>query len=144
MATDIQIKTVLRRLEQAHPAHFFRCVDEVQAGIGAALRLIYESEEPVTAGRISDELGVSTARVAVLIKKMAAKGLVTREQGEKDARVTIVRLTESGIIIVEEIRDNIYRQIGKVIDTVGEERLAEFISIAEEIKAVITPPKIDF
>ena len=96
MATEAQIETVLKRVEKARPAHFFKCMDEVQVGIGAVLRLLYKSEETVTAGKISDVLEVSTARVAVLIKKMVSKGLITKEQGVKDARVTIVRLTDFG------------------------------------------------
>ena len=53
MATEAQIETVLKRVEKARPAHFFKCMDEVQVGIGAVLRLLYKSEETVTAGKIS-------------------------------------------------------------------------------------------
>lgn len=144
MATTAQIEMVLKRVEQARPAHFFRCMDEVQAGIGAVLRLLYESDEPVTAGKISEVLDVSTARVAALIKKMVSKGLITKEQGTKDARVTIVRLTEFGVKAFEEVRDEICQKIGTVIDTIGEERLMEFISIAEEINNTISLPRFHF
>ena len=139
MATVAQIEMVLKRVEQARPAHFFKCMDEVQVGIGAVLRLLYKSEETVTAGKISDVLEVSTARVAVLIKKMVSKGLITKEQGVKDARVTIVRLTDFGTQVFEEIWDDIYQKIGIIIDTVGEDRLMEFISIAEEIQSTVSP-----
>lgn len=144
MATRAQIEMVVERMKQAHPAHFFKCVDEMQVGIGAALQLLYESEEEVTAGRISDELKVSTARVAVLIRKMVSKGLVTKEQSARDARVTIVRLTDFGTRTVEEVWEEICRKIGTVIDTVGEERLLTFISIAEEIKNSVSPPEFHF
>ena len=144
MATVAQIEMVLKRVEQARPAHFFKCMDEVQVGIGAVLRLLYKSEETVTAGKISDVLEVSTARVAVLIKKMVSKGLISKEQGVKDARVTIVRLTDFGTQVFEEIWDDIYQKIGIIIDTVGEDRLIEFISVAEEIKDTITLPEIHF
>ena len=119
-------------------------MDEVQVGIGAVLRLLYDSDEAVTAGKISEELEVSTARVAVLIRKMVSKGLITKEQDTRDARVTIVRLTDFGRQAFEETRDDIYRKTGMVIDTVGEDRLIEFISVAEEIKDTITLPEIHF
>lgn len=144
MATVAQIEMVLKRVEQARPAHFFKCMDEVQVGIGAVLRLLYDSDEAVTAGKISEELEVSTARVAVLIRKMVSKGLITKEQDTRDARVTIVRLTDFGRQAFEETRDDIYRKTGMVIDTVGEDRLIEFISVAEEIKDTITLPEIHF
>ena len=48
MATIAQIERMLAELERIHPVAFFRRMDETQAGIGA-----------------------------VLIRKMAAKGLIT-------------------------------------------------------------------
>lgn len=144
MATKEQIEMVVERMRHACPAHFFKYVDEMQVGIGAALQLLYESEEEVTAGRISDVLKVSTARVAVLIKKMVSKGLVTKEQSARDARVTIVRLTDFGTRTVEEVWGDICQKIGTVIDTVGEERLFTFFSIAEEIENTVSPPKLHF
>lgn len=137
MATKAQIEMVLKRLERTFPADFFKCIDEGQAGIGAVLRLLYESSEPVTAGKISDVLGVSTARVAVLIRKMDLKGLVTKEHSAVDARVTIVKLTEAGIRTFEETKNKMYQQIGIVIDTIGEEQLMEFISIGEKIRDIV-------
>lgn len=144
MATRVQIEMMLERLERAYPADFFKHVDETQAGIGAVLRLLYKSSDTVTAGKISDVLMVSTARVAVLLKKMAAKGLITKERSPIDARITVVKLTKYGAETVEEICRQMYRQMGIVIDTVGEERLLEFIAIAEDIKKAMTPPKFIF
>lgn len=141
MATEAQIERMLKRLERVHPVDCFKRIDEVQAGIGAVLRLLYESNEAVTAGRISEVLGVSTARVAVLIRKMVSKGLIIKEHGVMDARITIVRLTEFGTQTFEKMKEDLYRQMGIVIDTIGEERLIEFITIAEEIQGTITPPK---
>lgn len=143
MASEAQIEMLLKKLERAHPIEFFKRVDETQAGIGAVLRLLYESNEKVTAGRISDVLGISTARVAVLIKKMVSKGLVTKERGVIDARVTIVKLTEFGTKTIRDMKDDLYQQMALVIDVVGEERLMEFIAISDEIQKAITPPKFD-
>ena len=72
MATTAQIERMLAELEGIHPVAFFRRMDETQAGIGAVLRLLHTSEEEITAGKISEVLNISTARVAVLIRKMAA------------------------------------------------------------------------
>lgn len=144
MATKAQIETLLKKLEEAHPKNFFKCVDDTQAGIGAVLRLLHESNETVYAGTISDALHISTARVAVLLKKMAAKGLVTKKHSNMDARVTIVDLTELGETTIVAMRDDMYQQIGHIIDTVGEARLNEFIAISHEIREALRPPKFNF
>lgn len=144
MATTAQIERMLAELEGIHPVAFFRRMDETQAGIGAVLRLLHTSEEEITAGKISEVLNISTARVAVLIRKMAAKGLITKARSSADARVTMVGLTELGVRTVEEMRREMYRQMGLVIDAVGEERLREFLKIATEIRAAVNPPQFCF
>lgn len=144
MATEAQIERMLAALERVHPVAFFRRIDETQAGIGAVLRLLRTGEGEVTAGKISEALNISTARVAVLIRKMAAKGLITKSRGSADARVTMVGLTEFGVKTADEMRRGIYRQIGLVIDAVGEERLWQFLDIAAEIQAAVDPPHFCF
>ena len=75
--------------------------------------------------------------MAVLLKKMAAKGLITKGHDPADARVTVVSLTEQGRESIREIEGELYRQTGLVIDRVGEERVLEFIAIAQEIQSAL-------
>lgn len=144
MADRLQIEMVLAKMKQARPAQFFKCMDETQAGIGAVLCLLYESSGTVTAGKISDVLKISTARVAVLLKKMSAKGLITKERGIQDARTTMVCLTPEGTRAIEEIKAHLYRQVGLAIDTVGERRLLDFLATAEELRNAMEPPSFPF
>ena len=78
MATDKQILNMLKQMTSAHPAELFKHMDDTRAGIGAVLKLLYTADAPITAGMISERLNVSTARVAVVLKKMDAKGLFTK------------------------------------------------------------------
>lgn len=143
MATPEQIELTLEALQATHPKELFHAMDMQQAGIGAVLRLVYESEETVTAGKIADFMGVSTARVAVLLKKMVAQGLIIRESDARDARVTVVRLSEQGSRRVEAIRTHVYTHIGAVIDKIGMDRMQEFIAISREIQAAAVKPDFD-
>lgn len=143
MATKAQIENLLKQFEQIHPVKFFKCMDDTMAGAGAVLKVLYESGEVLTAGRLSEELGVSTARVAVLLKKMAAKGLIDKERGVLDARITYVKLTELGTKTIQEMQSEMYRQIGIVIDTIGEERMQEFVKTAALIEDIVTPPRFN-
>lgn len=144
MATQEQIHRIFQKMRESHPREFFYHMDETQAGIGAVLRLLYMEKKPVTAGKISDTLGISTARVAVLLRKMESKGLIIKEKNPLDARVTIVSLTDMGTEMIKEAWKEIQEQMGKIIDTVGEERLLEYIEINNEIRQIVSPPKIAF
>lgn len=134
MATSEQIRMTVEALQATHPRELFRAVDMQQAGIGAVLHLVYESKDPVTAGNIADFMGVSTARVAVLLKKMAQQELIVKETAEYDGRVTVVRLTDKGHQRVEKMRAHLHASIGSVIDKIGMERLNDFIAISREIR----------
>ena len=133
MATDQQISNLLQQMAAAHPG-------DTRAGIGAVLKLLYTADTSITAGMISDRLDISTARVAVLLKKMVAKGLITKEKDPIDARVTIVKLTEYGRETIEHMWADVKAQMGKVIDEIGEDRLLEYIEINKEIRRIVTPP----
>lgn len=141
MATPEQIEKVMFTLSSSHPKDLFRAMDATQVGIGAVLRLLSESEETVTAGKIADFMNVSTARVAALLKKMEVKELILRESSADDARVTVVRLSSKGEDTAARIRENMLANISAVIDTVGMERILEFAEISKEIhEAMHCPP----
>ena len=137
MASDGQIKWMFHKMAESHPIEVFKYMDEVKAGIGAVLRLLYEADEPLSAGTISSKLGISTARVAVLLKKMTQKGMITKQQSPNDARVTMVELTAAGRANIERMKNELFAQMGLIIDKVGEERLKEYFEIGEEIRNII-------
>lgn len=142
MATGEQIQLLLDRLipDQmfpVSPTEFQKRIEEANYGIGAALRFLYFSEEPViTAGRISAHLGISTARTAVLLKKMEAKGLIERKTDSGDARKAVIMLSDSGRRAAEKMRENLCAHFGRLIDAIGMERLLEFAAIANEIHEI--------
>ncbi len=137
MASDGQIKWMFHKMAESHPIEVFKYMDEVKAGIGAVLRLLYEADEPLSAGTISSKLGISTARVAVLLKKMTQKGMIIKQQSPNDARVTMVELTAAGRANIERMKNELFAQMGLIIDKVGEERLKEYFEIGEEIRNII-------
>lgn len=144
MATSEEITLIFKRLKEAFPTPFLRRIDETGAGISAVLNLLYDTGTTLTAGNISKHLRVSTARVAVLIKKMTAKGLIEKIADEKDARVTVVRLSPYGRETAEKIRAEMFSQINRIIDRVGMDRLLDFIEISAEINSIAKPPKVEF
>lgn len=137
MATNEQIESLLERLENAPPSETFQDFDMSTVGIRAILRLLNETDDKVTAGKISSCMKVSTARVAVLLKKMTAKGLIEKESDSADGRIVVVKLTEHGKQTADKLRENLYEHIGKLIDRIGMERMLEFSAISSEIRTVM-------
>lgn len=143
MATQEQIEELLEQLKKAPPSEQFKSIDKNTAGIRAILHYLNETSDTVTAGKISEHMDVSTARVAVLLKKMVAKGLIEKENDPSDARIVVVKLSEHGKKTAKKIQSEIYAQIGDMIDKVGMNRMLEFASISNEIHSVIKKPDFD-
>lgn len=144
MASEEQILRVFNELNKCNPLEFVQSINETVVGIGAVLRCLNEADEAVTAGKLSEVLNVSTARIAALLKKMVAKGLITRERDAEDRRVVVIRLTELGESKAQEMHNNMLRNLGHVIDVVGEERMLEYMEISSEIRAAVKKPNIQF
>lgn len=143
MATQEEIVLLSEQLRKAPPSGGFKNIDKSTAGIHAVLQFLYETQEPVTAGRISEKMGVSTARVAVLLKKLDAKGLIEKGKDASDGRLVVVRISESGKVYAKKIKDNIYAQLAVMIDKIGMERMLEFAQISREIHELLEKPPID-
>ena len=143
MATREQIEALLEQLIKAPPAEHFQHIDKNTVGIRAILRYLSETNEKVTAGKIGEHIKVSTARVAVLLKKMEAKDLIVKEQDPDDGRSVIVKLSEYGKKTAAAARDEVYKSVGEMIDKVGMDRMLEFAEISNEIHSIMKKSEMD-
>ena len=77
-----------------------------------------KDEQPVN--DIAKRLVLETNTVTPLLKRMEAEGIVTRSQGKKDARQTIVKLTKKGRDLQKKLND--------VPETVGNAVICESVT----------------
>jgi MarR family. len=144
MARAEEIQKIMEEIESVHLEKVYKVLNETSAGIRAALRILYEQGGSITSRQLGKLLGVSSARVAVLLKTMDAKGLIAKKKDVLDARITIVSLTPSGEETIRKMHDELIKQINRIIDYVGFDRLMEFFAISKEIAEVVEPPKTYF
>lgn len=137
MATREQVETLLETLHKVPPSEHFQKIDKSAVGVRAILKYLSEISEQATAGEISKVLGVSTARVAVLLKKMVTKGLLEKQSDPADGRLVVVRLSPLGKDTANRLRSEMYAQISTLIDEIGMERMMEFAAISQEIHSVM-------
>lgn len=147
MATQEQIDKIFTHFITTQPMELYKLFNDVNSGIGAVLKILSLSSSPVPAGKISEMMSVSEARVTVLLKKMKKKDFIVTLSDKNDARVTLVRLTDNGKRYAEDLRDNLRANIATIIDEIGSERLEEYTllneSIHNAIKKLPPPPKLD-
>ena len=142
MATKEQIDKIMARSMRLRPVNLNQPGNSnfSNNGMIGVLLLLYRSPESVTAGQISEALHISTARVAVLIKKMVEKGLIIKTAGATDARVAELQITDHGREVIETIQKERRAQLEAAIDQIGMERLLEYFDIAEQISSIMSKP----
>lgn len=128
----------MEKFHEKKPAPMMQRISKDENGIGFLLNYLYMNvNEQITAGDLAKNLNVSTARIAVLLKKMESRGYVTKTACETDARKTIIKLTDEGRIKVEQQKEKMIRLMEQIIIEVGEEDLNHLLEILRKLNLCI-------
>ncbi len=137
MDVKAEAERLMREFRTCTPQKIFSHVEETKRGMGFILLMLENPDREIVAGDISEEMNVSTARVAALLKKMEQNGLITRENSDSDARRTVVKITPKGKETILEKRAEFLKKTELLIEKVGISDLEEFIRISRKIRDVL-------
>ena len=136
MSTREEAQEMLHKLRACRSKSFLGKIDESQKGIGFVLVYLQEANHKVVAGDLARELGVSTARIATLLRKMEKNGLIVRYHSSEDARQTVVEITQEGSAYVDKMKERMLIGMELLLEKVGKEDMEEFIRISHKIRKV--------
>ena len=111
MISREQAIEIIEKLRASKPAQIFQNVSDMDAGMKFVLMFLSESSKEVYASTISEKMNISRARVAVLLKKMEFKGLITKTSSKTN--------------------------VVKVIEKIGINKLNDFLDTAFSIKSIL-------
>lgn len=137
MPTREDTERLLEKLRNTRPKKISDHFERTDAGLMCVLKCLLKSEKPVSAGEISSFMHVSTARVAVLIKKLEERNLVEKTCDPSDARKTMLKISEHGIKMIEEHREKFLVFFASVIERMGEDRFNQFVELSEEFRDAV-------
>ena len=109
-------------------------LDFYRAGVGCVLHYLSTCGRAVSAGEISQHMNVSTARVAVLLRKMEERNLILRQRDAQDARRTLIRISPVGEAVHHDVQQKFITWMRSVIEQVGMDKIQQFMAISVEIK----------
>ena len=127
MNENEEAQDYLKKLFESSPKSFIESMDDKSRGTFVLLKTLSETDKEVCAGDVSKMFGVSTARVAVVIKKLVKKGLVATATAEDDKRKVIIRITDSGRQEVNRIEDEMIDYMKVLVREVGQRDMNEFL-----------------
>ncbi len=137
MAKHEDIIYAIELFHKNRPQKIFEEVNKSEVGGFAVIKYLCEAENEVTSADICKVLKISSARMAVLIKKLETRGIVTKENSKHDSRSKILKLTKKGIVLSEEFKANLYKSIEKVVDEFGIEELESLFRKLKKLKSIL-------
>jgi DNA-binding MarR family transcriptional regulator len=108
-------------------------IDENVQGENFALLYIKNRDGFALPGEISEEMNISSARVAVILNNLESKGFIERQIDKTDRRRILVVLTEKGEEKAENHNKEVIAQIAKMLELLGGQDAREFVRITGRI-----------
>lgn len=97
------------------------------------LNYLHDHDTIVHPKELSENLSVSTARIASLLKHMEEKNLIVRAPDSSDSRQIIVRLTEDGKKAIQTYREDVLAYLTRTLESLGPDDAREYIRIQKKI-----------
>ena len=124
-----------RRMDALHVTHLkelYRLSSHITTpGEDGLLLCLYASDRPMLSGELVERMGLTTGRVANILKMLEAKGLVDREQDRQDRRKVHIALTPAGQARAEaRFREASDAHRG-LLEHLGEEDSARLLDLLE-------------
>lgn len=111
----------------------YRKMTDTNRGEGVLLGYLARHDHEATPAELSGALGVSTARIAVLLNKMERKALVERQRHPENHRNIIVKLLPAGKKLNEEQEEDFNQKVVEFFKALGEEKAAMFVELQGEM-----------
>lgn len=100
-------------------------VDGVTKGEVFILNYLIASKGPVFPKQISDIMGISSARVSVVLNNLEQKGEIKRISDNLDKRRTVIAITEKGKEKAIRRRGETVKMLASVLEIMGENESKE-------------------
>ncbi len=107
---------------------------ELTATQSEAIRYILKqpTDREITAKDLIDDLNLSQSTVAGIVKRLEAKGLITRKTDETDARKNAIIITEKGMELEEVLRTNAVATEELLLKGLSDKEKTEFYRLLEK------------
>lgn len=131
-----QAVVLLEKLKNNHPEKCFGHFDFTQKGVGFVLIYLLEHSGETYAKNIAEVAGISRARMAVLINKMIAQGLIEKTESKSDKRIEVLHITRDGENYIKTMQNHATKKMVQAIDLIGFDEMNNFVETAVKISKI--------
>ena len=120
----------LTQMHFTHLKELSRMGERVIAqGEDGVLLCLYSMRRPMLSGDLVEHMGLTTGRVANILKRLEQKGLILRTQDDEDRRKAHVSLTERGEALAQQKYADILQAYRQLLAHLGEHDSKDLIRI---------------
>lgn len=99
--------------------------------------LFIDQKGEVIMSQIADFLNTPMSTATGIIDRLVKNGYLKRERSETDRRVVLIRLTDDGRGLVEEVKNVIFKYINMINKALTEEEERQLFNILQKVIGVI-------
>ncbi|MGD6730992.1 MAG: MarR family winged helix-turn-helix transcriptional regulator [Pleomorphochaeta sp.] len=92
-----------------------------------------EIEDGIHPSKLCQFMGVSTARIATILKSLEKQNLITRKIYSSDKRKVVVNLTEKGKLLGLSYQKEIIADLSKLLEKLGESDAKEYVRLTKKV-----------
>ena len=122
---------------ELHLVSIERQISAFSQGMYVALQYLCTHDGAAHPRELSRGMAVSSARVASLLNRMEAQGLIRREPDPDDSRQVITFLTEKGEQCLREMREGLVREIAWLLEEIGPEDAEAYLRVRRRMAQVL-------
>ncbi len=127
MASQEEVVEILKFIQKGHPKNVSEEMNKHEFGTFAVIKYLHDHRDGVKSADICKASKISSARMAVLLKKLEAKDIIKKEASLTDARAILVKLTPNGERMAKKAEEHIFDSISQAIDEIGFEELKNIL-----------------
>ena len=116
-----------------------RMLADLAKGELFVLNYLMVHQDPVHPKELSQQMMVSTARVAALLNRMEEKGLISRLPDPLDNRQIIVSLSPKGEKAIEAFRKKVIQAMARMLELLGPDDSQEFLRLQRKLVTNLIP-----
>ena len=125
-----RLTELLIQMHVDHLKELYRLGESLVApGEEGVLLCLYREERSMLPGEIMGRMGLTTGRVANILRRLEEKGLVLRLQDGEDRRKVHVSLTEAGADGAEKLHRDFVAKQQALLDYLGESDARETVRL---------------
>lgn len=118
-------------------------VSDACGGEFFALSLLLLHDQPSCPSELRRSMGVSSARIAALLKHLEQKGWISRSADEHDERRVNVLLTDAGHELINSRRREAIERVSAALRELGEEDAHEYVRLQQKMLDALSEDTFD-